>query len=183
MRYLSAFIALFALGTLISIPAQAGEYKFTTSVQTPDIKIASITISASEKVMGENELYDQTDVESLKRSLYKMVSNNLKNKELMDPQGAKLEITLVEITPNRPTLAAMTKRSGLSYQSFGIGGAELDARFVAQDGTDIGSMHFRWRQTQLDQFSQGQSTWYDAKQGFLKFANRLVKELRAPASS
>jgi hypothetical protein len=183
MRYITVFIAVFALGALFAGSASAVDYKFSTSITTPDISIGSITASASDKVKEEDKFWGERDIETLKKALIKRVSVQLDKKGLRQENGARLELELVDISPNRPTMFAMSKRIGLDFNSISLGGAEVKAHLIAADGSDLGTMTYRYYDTQLDGFSDGATTWYTARRAFDKFARRLAKELAAlPAS-
>ena len=179
MRYLAAMTISLALGLLASGPAQAQSYKFSTTINAPGVKIASVTVKASDKVAGEKERWGPQDVAYLEKDLRKRVVQRLQAKQLMtDGKGARLELTIVDVTPNRPTLQAMTKRQGLDFRSFGLGGAEIAAHLISADGKDLGQMQYRWYEPQLHEFSDSKTIWFDARRAFGKFARRLTRELQ-----
>ncbi len=178
MRHIVILLASLALGVLACAPARAQGYRFSTTINAPGVKISSITVDASSKVTGEKERWGPQDVSYLKRELRKKVVQRLRAKNLMtDGKGARLALTIVAVTPNRPTLQAMTKRQGLDFRSFGLGGAEIAARLIAADGKDLGQMHYRWYEQQLHEFSDSKTIWFDARRAFDKFSRRLTREL------
>ncbi len=183
MRILLLFFAALALGALAASPVQAANYEFSTSVHTPGLSVSDISVTVSDNIKNENIRWDERDVALLKKALLKKVSNRLNRQNLMNKDGVRLELVLVDITPNRPTFREMSKRPSLNYVSFGLGGAEVDAHFIAADGTELGKMHYRYYADNLYDYSAGATTWYDARRSFDKFSRRLVKELITPSSS
>jgi hypothetical protein len=183
MRILTFLIAGFAISAMAFSAAKAADYEFSTSIAAPDVKIASITVNISDDVKNEKVRWGPRDIEQLKKTLIKKVTSRLKRNELMGDNGARLELTLIDITPNRPTMHELSKRTGLDFVSFGLGGAEVKAHLVAADGTDLGDMRYRYFADYLYDYSSGMTTWYDARRAFDKFSRRLVKELKAEPAS
>jgi hypothetical protein len=90
-------------------------------------------------------------------------------------QGS-VRLTVFDVTPSRPTLKQMSDKPGLSFQSFGIGGADIEG--VVQ--TSAGEVRLRqdWYETDIVD-SQFESTWGDAATAFDRFARRLAKTAAA----
>ena len=61
---------------------------------------------------------------------------------------------------------------GLSMQSFGIGGAALEGRIVAADGTET-PIAYRWYETDIRE-SYAHWVWTDAEFAFDRFARKLA---------
>ncbi len=183
MRFLTLFITIFAFGILTTGAARTADYKFSTSIEATNITISSITVSASDDVINEDELWGPRDIEQLKKNLVKKISSRLDKNKLMNDGGARLELTIIDLAPNRPTMQAYTRRPGLDFRSFGLGGAEVEAHIIAADGTDLGKIRYRYFASYLDHHSSGLTTWYDARRSFDKFSRRLVKELATEPSS
>ena len=183
MRYAAIVFISLALGVLACTPARAQTYKFTSTLTAQDVKIASITVTASDKVNLEKERWSSEDVDYLKSELKKRVSWVLDHKGLMDHNnGVRLELTILDVTPNRPTLQAMTNRLALDFRSFGLGGAEIGARLVSRNGKELGKMHYRWKEFELYQTSTSKTVWFDAHRAFDKFSRHLVKNLQSQSA-
>ena len=90
------------------------------------------------------------------------------------PAGVIVELTISDAKPNRPTLGQMTDQPGLSYQSFGIGGATVEGRVLSADGRVLAILKDRWYETDIDQ-AYGRSTWGDANFAFDRFARKLAR--------
>ena len=182
MRYAAVILISLASGVLACTPARAQDYKFSTTVNAPGIKIAGITIGASKKVTSEDKRWGPQDVAYLEKELRAMVTRRLLAKNLMSSQGkgARLMLTIVDVEPNRPTLQAMTKKQQLNFISFGLGGAEVSAHLIGADGKDLGEIHYRWFDDRMDSFTSNNTIWFDARHAFQWFAKRLVRELQNP---
>jgi hypothetical protein len=90
------------------------------------------------------------------------------------PQGITVTLTIVNAKPNRPTFAQMSDKPGLSFQSFGIGGAAIEGQVLDADGKVIAALSDRWYETDINQ-SYGRATWGDANFAFDRFARKLAK--------
>mgnify|MGYP001546083532 CR=1 FL=1 len=111
------------------------------------------------------------DVNDLAAQLQTTVEKRLAKTGAYD--GARIELVLADARPNRPTFKQMGDRPGLSYQSFGIGGAKIEGRAIAADGavTPIGYTYYegdiRW--------ARRSGTWADAEWTFDRFAYDLAR--------
>lgn len=87
--------------------------------------------------------------------------------------SGRVELVLVDATPNRPTMKQMSDTPGLSYQSFGLGGARIEGRITAADGT-VTPVGYRWYETDISQ-TWYQGTWADADWTIDRFATKLSR--------
>lgn len=85
--------------------------------------------------------------------------------------GARIELVLVDAIPNRPTFKQMTDTPGLSFMSFGVGGAAIEGRAIAPDGTAT-PLSYRWYESDIRR-THANWTWADADWAFNRFAHRL----------
>jgi len=85
--------------------------------------------------------------------------------------GGRLELTLVDVQPNRPTFKQLGDTPGLSLQSFGIGGATIEGRAISLDG-EVTPVRYQWYETDIRQ-SHMTSTWSDAEYAIGRFAYQL----------
>lgn len=109
------------------------------------------------------------DVDELAADLQKAVEVRLAKTGAYD--GARIELVLVDAQPNRPTYKQMSDQPSLSYRSFGLGGAQIEGRTIAADGT-ITPIHFKSYQTDI-RWSRVTGVWSDAESGFQQFAYAL----------
>ena len=87
--------------------------------------------------------------------------------------GGRIELTITDVKPNRPTFKQLGDTPGLSMLSFGVGGAAIEGRIVAADGTET-PVAYRWYESDISE-AHGNWVWTDATQTFDRFARRLAK--------
>lgn len=140
----------------------------TTAVAAP----ASVSVSVGPELQKKaTKDYGVRDIERLTAELQKEVSKSLAHSGRYD--DARVELTLIDVKPNRPTFKQMGDKPGLSMQSFGIGGAEIEGRIVAADGA-VTPISYSWYETDIRQ-AYGVTTWHDAQWTFDRFAGRLAR--------
>jgi len=88
-----------------------------------------------------------------------------------------LKVTIETVKPNRPTIKQLSKDTSLSFQSFGIGGAEISAEFLSASGESLGQASYDYFSNLNDRPFRQAGTWADANRAFSRFSNRLTKEL------
>jgi hypothetical protein len=86
---------------------------------------------------------------------------------------ARIELTLTDVKPNRPTFKQLGDKPGLSLDSFGVGGAAIEGRIVAADGS-VTPVSYDWYETDIRQ-AWGNWTWTDAEWTFDRFARHLAR--------
>ncbi len=84
----------------------------------------------------------------------------------------RYEISINAITPNRPTMQQMDNKPGLSYQSFGVGGANLSGKVFDQAGNLIAETKYDYYNNDI-WHSQGNWTWHDAEWAVETFVKKL----------
>jgi hypothetical protein len=106
------------------------------------------------------------DVNELAADLQTAVEKRLAKTGAYD--GARIELVLSDAQPNRPTFKQLSDRPGLSYESFGVGGAEITGRAIAADGA-VTPISYRYYESDIRWARRG-GTWADAEQAFGLFA-------------
>jgi hypothetical protein len=140
----------------------------TTAVAAP----ATVTVTVGPELQKKAAKdYGVRDIERLTAELQEEVSKSLAHAARYE--DARVELTLVDVKPNRPTFKQMGDKPGLSMQSFGIGGAEIEGRIVAADGA-VTPISYSWYETDIRQ-AYGATTWHDAQWTFDRFAGRLAR--------
>jgi len=86
---------------------------------------------------------------------------------------ARIELTIKDVKPNRPTFKQLGDTPGLSLDSFGIGGAAIEGRIVAADGS-VTPVSYDWYETDIRQ-AWGNWVWTDAEWTFDRFARKLAR--------
>jgi hypothetical protein len=133
---------------------------------------ARIQVSVSPKLQAEAvKSLGTADIDRLARHLEQRVAQELARTGVLD--GASVELTLVAAVPTRPTFRQLSHKPGLSMQSFGLGGATIEGRAVAVDGT-ITPISYAWYESDIEQ-APYRVTWSDADTAVERFAHRLAR--------
>ena len=92
-------------------------------------------------------------------------------------EPAKVDITIVDAKPNRPTFEQVSAEPGLDmFRSVSLGGMELTGTVYDADGNVLATQEYGWFENDIrDVF--GSSTWMDANRASRRFANKLAKQL------
>ena len=90
-----------------------------------------------------------------------------------------LRVTLEDVRNNRPTFEQLSREPGLSFDSFGVGGAELSSQLLDADGDELGTMTYRWFETTIDPagFARANGVWTDAHRAISRFSRKAAKTL------
>lgn len=111
------------------------------------------------------------EVDRLAADLKRQVERELARTGVLD--GARVELTLVDAKPNRPTFKQLGDRPGLSYESFSLGGARIEGRAVTLDGA-VTPIRYEWYESDI-RYAPYRVTWSDADTAFGQFARRLAR--------
>ena len=152
---------------LIALSAAALLMSATAALAAPatvSIAIAPDLQKAFHKTYGEREAQLLTGdlAASIRKALARTGAHD----------GDRIELTLIDVRPNRPTFKQLGDTPGLSMQSFGIGGAAIEGRIVAADGTET-PIAYRWYETDIRE-SYAHWVWTDAEFAFDRFARKLA---------
>ncbi|MEP4052181.1 MAG: hypothetical protein ABJN22_08050 [Litorimonas sp.] len=96
---------------------------------------------------------------------------------LSDSAPTLLRVTINEVKNNRPTFNQLKEESNLSFKSFGIGGADVSAEFIAAGGAIVGTAEYDYFSSFNDRPVQSSGTWTDADRAFSRFSKKLSKKL------
>ena len=193
--------SLIALSFAIAAPAMAKSYGYDTTVSAPLTSAVKIEVVLSEDMahrannlpeklsdrsgargfnsgFSGNGFYGDRDLERLTERLQSKLEKRLTKKgiEVSDTAPTVLRITIEDAKPNRPTFNQLSKEPGLSYQSFGNGGAELQAELIAAGGQSLGTMSYQFYENDIREAKYG-GTWSDAHRAFGRFASKAAKTL------
>lgn len=131
---------------------------------------ASVQVAIGPKLQAKAETtYGVRDVRELADELKKDVELRLARTGAYD--GAAIELTLVDAVPNRPTFKQLADKPGLSFESFGVGGARIEGRVVAADGK-VTPLAYQYYETDI-RWARHHSTWSDAEWTIQRFAYHL----------
>ena len=90
---------------------------------------------------------------------------------------AKVDITIVDARPNRPTFEQLSARPGLdAFRSVSLGGMKLSGTVYDADGAVVATQEFGWFENDIRDVV-GSGTWTDANRASRRFATKLAKQL------
>ena len=139
----------------------------TVASAAPDSVTVTVGPDLQKKAV---EKYGVRDVDRLAAELRKDVERELARTGVYD--GARIELVLVDVRPNRPTFKQMSDTPALSLESFGIGGARIEGRAIAPGGA-VTPLKYSYYETDIRQ-TWAHSTWSDAQWTMNRFAYRLA---------
>ena len=91
---------------------------------------------------------------------------------------ARVEVTIIDAKPNRPTFGQLRDQPGLDMmRSISIGGMDLKGTAYDSDGNVLSELRYDWYETDIrDVFGAG--TWSDARRASDRFARRFAETLK-----
>lgn len=117
------------------------------------------------ETLGEREVQQQVD------RLTWVLQSRLADTPALE--GARIELELTELKPNRPTMEQITKRPGLDpIRSRSIGGAAVEGTVTLADGT-VHPIRYDWFTPTLADV-RGANTWSDAERAYERLARNLA---------
>jgi hypothetical protein len=153
---------------LFALTAAALLVSATTALAAP----ASVNVTVAPKLQAKFEkTFGLREADLLTKDLRTAVEKSLADKTAYE--GARVELVLTDVKPNRPTFKQLGDTPGLSYDSFGVGGAAIQGRVVAADGTET-PIDYKWFETDIRQ-ARFNWVWSDAEWTFDRFARRLAR--------
>jgi len=155
-------LAILALGAVIAGPAFAAP------------QVATVRVSIGPDLAKKTQIMDAREFDYLTRELKRSVEKRLDRSGALDPEGGELDLVIEDARPNRPTLREMSAKPGLSFQSFGVGGARVSGEYRAATGART-PVAYGWYETDI-RWAQYGSTWSDADEAFDRLAARLAKD-------
>lgn len=179
MRYLISALA----AVLFSAPVFAqGISTSYAATPTGPVSIAEITIG--ETLAAKADEYGEREFDRLIRTLTADLERELREVSLLaDGIGeGLLHVVIEDATPNRPTFAQQGGTSGLSFQSFGRGGAHVTAELRSAEGAVMATYEYSWTTPSI-QDARFASVWTDTYRTFDRFASRMASSLSDAVNS
>lgn len=116
--------------------------------------------------LGQAEVADQA------RALEERLERDLASNPAWD--GARINLVLTDVAPNRPTRQQLSDTPGLDYiRSFSVGGAAIEGEVITADGRTR-PVRYDWYSHDIRD-SRYMSTWQDAERAFTRFSRRLAQ--------
>lgn len=158
MRKLSALLAAAAAATLVAGAAQASQPVATTP---------QVTVTVGGDLLKEVDKLGERDVQQQVDDLAEVIERELARDAGSENRwaGARVNLVLTDLKPNRPTMQQAIDRPGLSiFDSKSIGGATIEGEIVTADGESLPVRYERYSSSIADVF--GYTTWSDADRAF-----------------
>jgi len=132
---------------------------------------AEVTVSIGPRVQQEAETLGARDLREQADELARTVRDTLAREGAL--KGARIDLVLTELKPNRPTREQVARTPGLDpIRSVSIGGAAIEGQVTLSDGR-VRPVRYDWFSSSIrDVF--GFATWGDAERAYRYFANRLA---------
>lgn len=157
MRKLAAFAPLAAVLAFSAAPAMAEPALISVSLG-PDLQDKA-------EELGPREVQEQAD------RLAELVGRALARDGDLD--GARIELVLTDLRPNRPTFQQMADRPGLDgFRSRSIGGAAIEGEITTADGQVV-PVKYDWFSSNLGDV-RGINTWADADRAYRRLAVNIA---------
>lgn len=113
----------------------------------------------------------ERDVERQAERLAEVVQTRLARDGALE--GARVDLVLTFLRPNRPTFQQMVDRPGLdAHRSISIGGAAIEGQITMADGSVV-PVSYDWFSHSIAQV-QGFTTWQDAERAYHRLASNLI---------
>lgn len=158
-----AFLAPLALAAVLAAPAFA---------QSPRVSVA-VGGDLTEAVEG----LGRRDVDRQLERLQTTVERELARRGALD--GARINLVVTDLKPNRPTFQQAVDRPGLSViDSISIGGVTVDGEVITADGQRLPVRYSRYS-TSIEEVL-GYNTWQDAERGYSRLADNLASGRLTP---
>lgn len=153
---------LFAAFTLLGLAGSA--------LAEPLSTVSSVQVTVGPDLAKKAaEDYGVRDIDRLVAELQADVQRELQRTGVL--AGGRVELTLTDARPNRPTFKQLGDRPGLSYQSFGVGGLAVEGKAISIDG-DVTPIRYSWYESDIRDSRIG-GTWSDAEHAIDRFAYQL----------
>src|SRR5690606_23257679 len=133
---------------------------------------AAITVTLGPDVQEQADELGVREVQEQADRLAVVVQQALARDGALD--GARIELVLTDLKPNRPTFPQAADRPGLDMiRSRSIGGAAIEGRITTADGQTL-PVSYDWYSPSIRDV-RGYSTWQDADRAFERLAANLVR--------
>jgi hypothetical protein len=132
---------------------------------------AAINVTLGPDLQEKAEELGERDVREQADRLAEVVRRALARDGDLD--GARIDLVLTDLRPNRPTFEQLARRPGLDgHRSVSIGGAAIEGHITTADGQVL-PVRYDWFSNSLAEV-RGYTTWQDADRAFRRLASRLA---------
>lgn len=161
-----AFFAPLAATLAVAAATQAAP------VSQPVPTAPTVTVSIGGDLVKDVAKLGQREVDQQIGDLVLSVERELARSGALP--GARINLVLTDLKPNRPTFQQAVDRPGLSIiDSRSIGGATIEGEVITAEGERLPVRYSRYSNSLVDVV--GYSTWEDADRAFDRLASNLSR--------
>lgn len=133
---------------------------------------AEVTVTIGDRLDREaTQGLGQAEVAQQARELEARLERDLASNPAYE--GARINLVLTDVAPNRPTRQQMNDTPGLDYiRSFSVGGAAIEGEVITADG-QVRPVRYDWYSHDIRD-SRYMGTWQDADRAFTRFSRQLA---------
>lgn len=145
------------------------------AVVMPAAMATEVTVSYSEdfaETLADD--YGEREGERLSERITSDLAKAFEKKGI-DP--ARVEVTILDAKPNKPTFQQLSDNVSLDFsRSISIGGMDLVGTAYDADGNELGTQAYDWFETDITHVL-GLGVWSDAQRTSRRFATRFANTL------
>jgi hypothetical protein len=132
---------------------------------------ASVTVTLGAQLQDKTEDLGPREVQEQSDRLVQLVTRAVADTPALN--GARIELVLTDLKPNRPTFQQTAARPGLDpIRSVSLGGAAIEGQITLADGT-VQPVRYDWFSNSLPDV-RGFATWQDADRAYRRLASNLA---------
>ena len=133
---------------------------------------SAVVVTVSPDFAKTAEELGQRDVQQQVDDLTATVTRVLTERHALD--GARIELTITDLKPNRPTMKQTVDKPGLDpIRSISIGGAAIEGSVTTASG-EVHPVKYDYYSNTLAEV-RGSTTWQDASTAFDRLARNLAE--------
>ena len=162
------------LVSLLAATVMAAGLAGTAWASQPAATTPQVSVTVGGDLLKEVDKLGARDVQQQVDDLARVIEQELARDAAGEGRwaGARVNLVLTDLKPNRPTMQQTIDRPGLSmFLSKSIGGATIEGEVVTADGQTLPVRYERYSSSIADVY--GYSTWTDADRAFDGLAANL----------
>jgi len=128
-----------------------------------------INVSIGPALQARADDFGDLELQDLRKDLTDEVTRSFAHARYVP---SRVDLVIEDATPNRPTFAQLSRSTGLSMRSVGVGGARITGTLVGPDGV-ARPIRYQYFETDLTE-ERGATTWSDADRSFMMLASELA---------
>lgn len=131
----------------------------------------AVNVTIAPEFASDAQKLGQREVDEQVSDIIRTVERTLTRQDALT--GAKIDLVLKDLKPNRPTMQQLSDRPGLdAMRSLSIGGASFEGTVTLADGT-VQPVKYSYYSPNIRD-AVGATTWYDAGRAYSRLATNLA---------